>query len=64
LSAFVALETTTNPNFGDDNFVPLDDASVAQRLAEEYSEHGLSPHNAYGENNDPLADFGGSGVFN
>lgn len=61
----MALETTTNPiaSAFDEGFAPLDDASVAERLANEYSEHGMNPYHAYSNNDDPLADFGGTEVF-
>lgn len=62
----MALETTTNPSTVpafDEGFAPLDDASMAERLANEYSDHGMNPYNAYSNGDDPLADFGGTEVF-
>lgn len=58
LAAFVTLETTSKPEFDNVEFVPMDDASVAERLAGEYSEHGRNPQHAYAQDDDPLADFG------
>lgn len=63
LGAYVALETTKPEPFENTEFVALDDVSVARRLADEYSDHGIDPLTAYAQENDPLIDFGGTEAF-
>jgi hypothetical protein len=66
LAAFTAMESMTPERaipFEPIGYVPMDDQSVVQRMAEEYSSAGVDPANAYGEHDDPLADFGGFDAF-
>jgi hypothetical protein len=64
LAAYVALEKTNNSEINDGiQFVPLDDESVARRLASEYSDNGMDPSMAYAKEDDPLIDFGGTEAF-
>ncbi len=42
--------------FSDPGSLPIDDVSMANRLAEMYKSQGLDPNQAY---DNPLDDFGG-----
>ena len=59
------LEMTTKPDpIPYEEMPAMDDASVAERLAERYAEHGLNPSFAYAtDDTDPVHDFGGPEAF-
>jgi hypothetical protein len=60
--------TTTDNNLValsglDPNFVPRDDKSVADLIAQQYRDAGIDPNSAYDSPDDAIADFGGPGSF-
>lgn len=49
--------------FNEANIIPMDDQSMAARLANVYKQHGIDPSQAYAPTDNPLDDFGGLGAI-
>lgn len=63
LATYSHLQNLTQPpSLMTTETIPLDDQSVAIRLAEQYRSAGLDPNYAF-NNDDPLSDFGGTDQF-
>lgn len=65
LAAFTTMESMSpgNPNSEfHPQYVPMDDESLVERMAENYVQGGFDPSHAYSQE-DPLADFGGTEAF-
>lgn len=60
LAAFTSLETQSRSDFEPIEYMPLDDASVVERMREQYTNHGLNPEAAVNRE-DPFEEFGGFG---
>lgn len=62
LAAFTSLESMQQIPTEPFEYAPMDDQSVAERMAQNYIESGMDPMHAYAQD-DPLADFGGTEAF-
>jgi len=58
LAAFTTLQAPNESVFAPVQFAPMDDASVAERLASAYSDNGVDPAYAYAQDPGDDADFG------
>src|SRR5688572_27610927 len=65
LTTFSTIQTLTANNTPVDNYnyVPLDDASVANAIAKQYQDAGIDPKSAYDSPDDAINDFGGPNAF-
>lgn len=53
----------TSPIPTNSQFVPRDDASIAEHIAEQYREAGIDPSAAYDSPDMGINDFGGPDAF-